>query len=123
MNANPPVSSPERPAGGPAPRLSGNFDRIAWCYDALAGLVFGGSLRAAQRAALDGLPAGAPRVLILGGGTGWVLGEVLRRRPGATVLYLEASGPMLARATARLRRERPEAAGQVEFRVGTEVDA
>ncbi|WP_161599424.1 class I SAM-dependent methyltransferase [Hymenobacter nivis] len=121
MTANPPNSRPELPAGAPAVRLSGNFDRIAWCYDALAGLVFGGSLRAAQRAALAGLPAGAPRVLILGGGTGWVLGEVLRRRPGAAVLYLEASGPMLARAAGRLRREQPGAAGQVEFRLGTEA--
>ena len=102
-------------------RSSGNFDRIAWCYDALAGLVFGGSLRAAQRAALAGLPPGAPHVLVLGGGTGWVLGELLRRRPRATVLYLEASGPMLARAAARLRRTAPGAAGQVEFRRGTEA--
>lgn len=102
-------------------RASGNFDRIAWCYDALAALVFGGSLRQAQRAALAGLPPSAPRVLILGGGTGWVLGAVLRRRPRATVLYLEASGPMLARAAAYLRRTAPAAAGQVEFRLGTEA--
>ncbi len=111
------ISSDSRPA----PRLSGNFDRVAWCYDALAGLVFGGSLRQAQRAALAGLPAGAPHVLILGGGTGWVLAEVLRRRPRAAVLYLEASGPMLARAVAHLRRTAPGAAGQVEFRQGTEA--
>ena len=121
LNTNSSISRPEPPAEGPAAHLSGNFDRIAWCYDALAGLVFGGSLRAAQRAALAGLPAGAPRVLILGGGTGWVLGEVLRRRPGAAVLYLEVSGPMLARAAARLHREWPGAAGQVEFRLGTEA--
>ncbi|MGI4885207.1 MAG: class I SAM-dependent methyltransferase [Janthinobacterium lividum] len=121
MNANLLIPRSNSLAGGPTARFSGNFDRIAWCYDALAGLVFGGSLRAAQRAALNGLPAGVPRVLILGGGTGWVLGEVLRRRPGAAVLYLEASGPMLARAVARLRREQPSAAGQVEFRLGTEA--
>ncbi|MFD1466841.1 methyltransferase [Hymenobacter caeli] len=114
-------SSSFAPPRGPGARTTGNFDRIAWCYDALAGLVFGGSLRAAQRAALAGLPPGAPHVLILGGGTGWVLGEVLRRRPRATVLYLEASGPMLARAAARLRRTAPGAAGQVEFRRGTEA--
>lgn len=121
MNTNPLISPPQPFAGAPAARLSGNYDRVAWCYDALAGLVFGGSLRAAQRAALAGLPAGAPHVLILGGGTGWVLGEVLRRRPGASVLYLEVSGPMLERAVARLRREWPGAAGQVEFRLGTEA--
>jgi SAM-dependent methyltransferase len=96
------------------------FDRVAWCYDALAGLVFGPTLKKAQRAALAGLPAGAPHVLILGGGTGWVLTEVLRRRPRATVLYLEASFNMLARARTRLVRERPQATAQVEFRHGTQ---
>lgn len=97
------------------------FDRVAWCYDALSGLMFGPVLRRAQRAALAGLPPGAPHVLILGGGTGWVLTEVLRRQPQATVLYLEASPKMLARARARLARECPLATAQVEFRHGTQA--
>ena len=100
---------------------SGNYDRIAWFYDALAGLVFGPALRQAQQAALlAGLPPGAPRVLILGGGTGWALAEVLRQRPAARVLYLEASAQMLARA----RRYQPafDQNAQVEFRLGTEQD-
>ncbi|HEX8505919.1 MAG TPA: class I SAM-dependent methyltransferase [Hymenobacter sp.] len=97
------------------------FDRVAWCYDVLSRLVFGRSLQKAQRAALAGLPSGAPHVLILGGGTGWVLTEVLARRPLATVLYLEASPKMLARAQARLATECPEAAAQVTFRHGTQA--
>ncbi|MBO2008020.1 class I SAM-dependent methyltransferase [Hymenobacter negativus] len=96
------------------------YDRVAWCYDVLAGLVFGPALRNAQRAALAGLPDRAPHVLILGGGTGWVLTEVLRRRPAATVLYLEASPRMLARSRARLAREIPTAMDQVDFRHGTQ---
>lgn len=91
---------------------------MAWLYDALAALVFGPALRNTQRAALAGLPAGAPHVLILGGGTGWVLAEVLRRRPAARVLYLEASPRMLARAQARLA---PGQRTQVEFRHGTQA--
>jgi len=94
---------------------------VARCYDALAGLVFGPALKKAQRAALAGLPAGAPQVLVLGGGTGWVLIEVLQLRPEATVLYLEASTRMLARAQARLRREMPQAAARVAFRHGTQA--
>ncbi len=107
---------------------SGNYDRVAGFYDALAGLVFGRALRQAQRAALRaGLPPGRPRVLVLGGGAGWVLSELRRQRPAAPVLYLEASGRMLARARQRLQREDaalPGApvAGQVEFRCGTEQD-
>jgi tRNA (cmo5U34)-methyltransferase len=79
--------------------------------------VFGPALRNTQRAALAGLPPGAPQLLILGGGTGWVLTEVLRRCPAATVLYLEASPRMLARARARLA---PGQLAQVEFRHGTQ---
>jgi tRNA (cmo5U34)-methyltransferase len=95
------------------------FDRVAAFYDPLARLVYGRALLAAQQAALiAGLPAGAPRVLVIGGGTGWVLAEVLRQRPQAQVLYLEASPRMLARA----RRQVPAgAAAQVEFRLGTEA--
>ena len=105
------------PTSTAGPPLTG-FDRVAWFYDALATLVFGAALRNTQRAALTGLPAGTPHVLILGGGTGWVLAEVLRRRPAATVLYLEASPRMLARARARLR---PEQLAQVVFRHGTQA--
>ena len=112
----PPSAGPRLPATV-APPLTG-FDRVAWFYDALAALVFGPALRNTQRAALGGLPAGAPHVLILGGGTGWVLLEVLRRRPTATVLYLEASPRMLARARARLP---PGQLTQVEFRHGTQA--
>ncbi|MBH8560523.1 class I SAM-dependent methyltransferase [Hymenobacter negativus] len=104
-----------------APEKLVGFDQAAWFYDALAGLVFGSSQQAAQQSALRGLPGGAPHVLILGGGTGWVLGEVLRRVPAATVLYLEASPKMLARARARLAHELPQAVGRVEFRHGTQA--
>ena len=111
-----PAAGPHLPAAT-IPALTG-FDRVAWCYDALAALVFGPALRNTQRAALAGLPAGAPHLLILGGGTGWVLAEVLRRRPAATVLYLEASPRMLARARARLN---PTQLALVEFRHGTQA--
>ena len=100
--------------------VSGNYDRVAWFYDALSGLVFGPALRRAQQAALLSLPPGAPRVLVLGGGTGWVLTEIFRLRPAAHVLYLEASAQMLTRARQRLSLEIQP--GQVTFRHGTEQD-
>lgn len=119
-----PPTPPQTPSpatlGGPPPA---DFGALAWCYDLLASLVFGRALRRAQQAALQaGLPAGCPRVLVLGGGPGWVLTELLRRRPQARVLYLDASGAMLRRAQARLRRQLPAAQPQVEFRLGTERD-
>ncbi|MBT9394327.1 class I SAM-dependent methyltransferase [Hymenobacter sp. NST-14] len=100
------------------------FDYVAAFYDPLARLVYGPALRRAQQAALEAglprLPDGAPRLLVVGGGTGWVLGEILRRRPAARLVYLEASPRMLARSRAWLTRHWPQAAGQVEFRLGTE---
>lgn len=112
----PPPAGSQLPAA-PAPPLTG-FDRVAWFYDALAALVFGPALRNTQRAALVGLPTDAAHVLILGGGTGWVLAEVLRRCPAATVLYLEASPRMLRRARARTS---PGQLARVEFRHGTQA--
>ncbi|UYZ65046.1 class I SAM-dependent methyltransferase [Hymenobacter weizhouensis] len=120
MNGTHSRPSPRQPA---ALGRDAGFDAVAGWYDALAALVFGRSLRRAQQTALDaGLPAGAPRVLIIGGGTGWVLGQVLRRHPAARILYLEASAGMLGRSRAWLRRHLPQHEAQVEFRLGTEQD-
>lgn len=111
-SAPPPPHSPEA-----------DFGPVARVYDALAGLAFGGALRRAQRATLAaGLPPGAaPRVLVLGGGAGWVLGEIWRQRPQAQVLYLEVSAGMLARTRARLRQHPPPAGAALELRQGTEA--
>jgi len=98
------------------------FDFVAAFYDPLARLVYGPALRQAQQAALvAGLPVGAPWVLIIGGGTGWVLGEVLRQRPRARILYLEASPRMQHQSQQWLQRHLPQHAAQVEFRLGTEA--
>ncbi|GGG36596.1 class I SAM-dependent methyltransferase [Hymenobacter glacieicola] len=98
------------------------FDFVASFYDPLARLVYGRSLQRAQQAALyTGLPDGLPHVLIIGGGTGWVLGQVLRLQPKARVVYVEASARMLARSKAWARRHLPQHLGQIEFRLGTEA--
>ncbi|AHJ96574.1 class I SAM-dependent methyltransferase [Hymenobacter swuensis] len=98
------------------------FDFVAAFYDPLARLVYGTSLRRAQQEALEaGLPAGISRMLIIGGGTGWVLGEVLRRRPTARLVYLEAAPRMLHRSRAWLHQHMPQHMAQVEFRQGTEA--
>jgi tRNA (cmo5U34)-methyltransferase len=110
----------------PSPSLAtpaADFGPLARVYDFLSSLVFGRALRRAQQAALQaGLPlAGAsPRVLVLGGGPGWVLTELLRQCPTAQVLYLETSAAMLDLAQARLRRQLPRLEGQVAFRQGSE---
>lgn len=110
------------PAATASTRPVTDFGRVVRFYDLLAGLVFGGALRRAQRAALvAALPAG-PRVLVLGGGTGWVLREIWQRQPSAQVLYLEASAAMLACTRARLQRHPAPPGATVELRQGTEAD-
>jgi tRNA (cmo5U34)-methyltransferase len=110
------------PSPSPTPPAA-DFGRAASFYDLLAGLAFGGSLRRAQRATLAaGLPRGlAPRILVLGGGAGWVLTEIWRQCPTAQVLYLETSAAMLARTQARLRRHPAPPGGAAELRQGTEA--
>jgi tRNA (cmo5U34)-methyltransferase len=100
-----------------------DFGPLARVYDLLSSLVFGRALRRAQQVALQaGLPlAGAsPQVLVLGGGPGWVLTELLRQCSTAQVLYLETSAAMLDLARTRLRQQQPQAMEQVEFRQGSE---
>ncbi|QIL77379.1 hypothetical protein [Hymenobacter sp. HDW8] len=103
-------------------RRSGSFDFVAAFYDPLARLVFGSALQRAQQAALAHLPPVAPYILIVGGGTGWVLLETLKQRPTARILYLEASAVMLRKSQVLLVQQAPAQAAQVEFQLGTEAD-
>jgi len=94
---------------------SNDFDRVAPFYDALASLVFGKKLKAAQVAYIDRIRPGS-RVLIIGGGTGWILEKLLKRQPDLQIDYVEASAKMMERAIQRLHD------GQVRFIMGTQND-
>jgi ubiquinone/menaquinone biosynthesis C-methylase UbiE len=72
-----------------------SFDRIAGFYDALARIVFGKHIADSQRHFLDAVNDGS-KVLILGGGTGWLLAELLSRKHDCEVWYVEASQRMIA---------------------------
>ena len=102
----------------PKPNAGGNFNWIAPVYDALAFIVFGRRLQQAQAVFLDTIPANAS-VLLVGGGTGWLLEEVLKTGQPRRILYLETSAQMLARASRRMVRH--SVLGSVEFRVGDET--
>jgi tRNA (cmo5U34)-methyltransferase len=93
------------------------FDFIAPAYDALSFLFFGSTLRKAQLPFLAEIPAGA-KILLIGGGTGWLLKEITRRVPVGDILYLEASGKMLQLSQHKLKNASPS--HRVEFRLGTE---
>ena len=71
-----------------------NFDFVSYSYDSLAKLVYRGSIRKAQVHFLDRIEAN-DRVLVLGGGTGWILEELGNINVNCHVDYVEASINML----------------------------
>lgn len=73
------------------------FDLLAPLYDPLARLIFGKSIRNSQFCFIATLPANS-KVLILGGGTGWLLTELVRQKPDCEVWYVESSSKMIASA-------------------------
>lgn len=90
--------------------MKNNYDRIARYYDPLSRLVFFRAQVNAQIALLQHIPANT-RLLIVGGGTGWILEEIARIHPsGLLITYVEISGKMLA-----LSRQRDVKANQVQF--------
>lgn len=94
---------------------SNDFDKIASVYDALARLVFGRSIVDAQKHFLHCIPRNA-RVLIVGGGTGWIIRELLAQHPDARIWFVDASEKMIA--SARKKTTRPD----ILFIKGTEHD-
>lgn len=94
---------------------SNGFDRLAPFYDRLAGLVYRRSIINAQTCSLAAIPAKA-KVLILGGGTGRMLAELLNLQSDCEVWYVESSARMIAMARQR------NVQGNIHFIHGTIAD-
>jgi ubiquinone/menaquinone biosynthesis C-methylase UbiE len=92
-----------------------SFDKIAWLYDSLARLFFGDRLMRAQSAFLHYIKPGS-HVLILGGGTGAIVSELLERQPDCQITFVDASRAMLRRARQRLGLR-----SNIEYIHGTEA--
>ena len=93
-----------------------NFDTIARYYDRLARFVFGDSIVKAQTHFLHLIKPHA-NVLILGGGSGWILDELNKLQKPVTIWYIELSGEMLSMA-----RRRSNLFLSVHFIQGSEKD-
>jgi len=106
-----------KPSSEVIPPDSG-FDRIAWMYDFLAFLVFGRALKNAQKALLPKIPKNS-RILIIGGGSGWLLRKIALQCQPRHVLYVEASAQMLQRSRSQVQSLGKES--PVEFRLGNET--
>lgn len=84
-------------------------------YDWLATIFIGEVIRDAQRHFLQKI-TNAKEILILGGGTGWLLKDINLRNNEAKILYVEASSAMIDRA------KEFNSACRVTFLHGTELD-
>lgn len=76
--------------------MAANYNNSAWFYDRLSRLVYGKALVNSQVYLLNFVPADS-RILIAGGGTGWILDELTKIHPaGLQITYVEISANMLA---------------------------
>jgi ubiquinone/menaquinone biosynthesis C-methylase UbiE len=90
--------------------MAANYNNSAWFYDALSRLVYGRAIINAQVYLLKQVPANS-RVLIVGGGTGWILEELARVRPsGLYITYVEIAPNMMV-----LSRKRDTGSNEVIF--------
>lgn len=93
-----------------------SFNWIAGIYDGLARLIFGKAFLKAQCFFLDELKTRS-KILIIGGGTGWILRELLLVNTTCEVDYIEASSKMLEKARGQIS---PSDKDRVNFVLGTE---
>jgi len=94
-----------------------NFDRIAPYYDFLASLVFFGAIKRSQVENLRIIPPKG-KVLIIGGGTGWIIPYIFEGGQVEKLHYVEASQKMLEMAQKKCPEE---FLGKVEFILGDET--
>jgi ubiquinone/menaquinone biosynthesis C-methylase UbiE len=87
-----------------------NYDKIAGSYDFISRIVFGKALINAQASLLKYIPANS-HILIVGGGTGWILEEINKVHPqGLIIDYVELSAKMIS-----LSEKRNHGLNQINF--------
>jgi len=90
--------------------MASNYNNAAWFYDGLAKLVYGKALIKAQVYLLQFIRPNA-NILIVGGGTGWILEKLTSIYPaGLSITYVEISEKMTA-----LSRKRNAGNNRVAF--------
>jgi tRNA (cmo5U34)-methyltransferase len=90
------------------------FNSISAIYDAMVWLVFGSTLHKAQCHFIDAIPPRS-KILIIGGGTGKFLKELLNQKPQSRVVYIESASEMIA-----IARKKADEDSRVTFIHGTQ---
>jgi len=76
--------------------MAANYNNSACFYDRASKLVYGRALVRAQVYLLRSIPAQS-KILIVGGGTGWILEEIAKIHPsGLKITYVEVAPKMMA---------------------------
>lgn len=79
-----------------------DFDGVARPYDFISRLVFGDALVRAQVSLLSQILPNS-RILIVGGGTGWILEEISKlHSSGLEIIYVESSSKMIELSKKRI---------------------
>ncbi len=76
--------------------MAANFNNSAWFYDRLSRLVYGKAIVNAQLFLISHIKPGC-KILIVGGGTGWILEELTKLHPsGLQITYVEVAATMIS---------------------------
>jgi ubiquinone/menaquinone biosynthesis C-methylase UbiE len=77
------------------------YNKVAWFYDGLCRLVLGSMVKKSQTDLLSFIPANAS-ILLVGGGTGWILEEITKLHPaGLQITYVDISSKMIEHSKKR----------------------
>lgn len=88
-----------------------DFNSIAFAYDFIKKGIFGNTIEASQRILIPYIPSDT-RILIIGGGTGQLLKEILDQKAVEKIVYVELSKNMIKAAQKKLS---PEVENKVVF--------
>lgn len=81
-----------------------DYDKIAPYYDTLANMIFGKSIKMCQLEFLNLIPPNS-KILIVGGGTGWIIKSVLEHTQSSSIIYLEKSKKMIDLAQKLIKKD------------------
>lgn len=83
--------------------MTGDYDKVAPFYDSLSRLIYGDAILQSQIFLIKAIPPGSS-VLIIGGGTGYILEEISKKhRSGLQITYIDISKKMIAYSKERNR--------------------
>lgn len=90
--------------------MAANYNNAAWFYDRLSRVVYGNALIEAQVYLLQHIQPDSS-ILIVGGGTGWILEQITKLHPsGLKITYIEVSDKMIT-----FSRKRRVGSNQVNY--------